>query len=145
MPRVITMAVRTMACGRGSLIAAGSVSPTMGASPAAPDETMNTRLTPLLTMITPSRTRLRLRSSSRYTPAEMRTATTAMRTTLAVMALPFLLLSRDDFVDLLGRDCFLDVLADLPVDGRPQAAKDVEDEADHDQVHTDVKEERRHQ
>ena len=40
MPKVMTIAVRTSACGSGSLISSGSAMPTMGASPVGPPAEM---------------------------------------------------------------------------------------------------------
>ena len=65
MPRVITMAVRTSACGSGSLISSVRRAPTIGASPRGPAGDRNSRLTPLPSRMKPISTRVRLRSSSR--------------------------------------------------------------------------------
>ena len=65
MPRVITMAVSTMACGSGSLISCFGVTPMIGAPPAAPLATRNMTLTPLEASRTPTRMRVSDRSSSR--------------------------------------------------------------------------------
>ena len=76
MPSVMTIAVSTMACGKGSLISSIGVEPTIGAPPAAPPATRKERFTPLPTRMMPITTRLRLRSSRRYTPVVTSTAMT---------------------------------------------------------------------
>ena len=65
MPSVMTMAVRTIACGSGSLICPSGSAPTIGGRPAAPPATRNSRFAPLPMRMTPMSTRDRLRSSSR--------------------------------------------------------------------------------
>jgi hypothetical protein len=68
-PKVITIAVRMRAWGSGSLISPGSVIPTIGARPASPPLDSSSRLVALPSSRKPRSTRVRLRSSSRYTPA----------------------------------------------------------------------------
>jgi hypothetical protein len=65
MPKVMTIAVRIRACGRGSLISSGSAYPRIGARPAGPLADSSSRLVALPSSRKPSRTRVRLRSSSR--------------------------------------------------------------------------------
>ena len=64
-PRVITIAVSTIACGSGSLISSRGVTPMIGAPPAGPETTRNKMFTPFEASSTPIRIRVSDRSSSR--------------------------------------------------------------------------------
>src|SRR5574340_1817072 len=119
-PIEMTMAVRIIACARGSAIVScrSLRTPTIGALPEGPPTVRISRLTPFPASNKPSSILTTLRSSSRYTPAATSTPITTSRAKLALMSL-----------DL-----------DFRVETRPEAAQDVEHQTDDDQVHTRVEE-----
>jgi hypothetical protein len=67
-PKVMTMAVSTMACGRGSAVpapAGPAVRPTNGTAPEGPPAASSSRFAPWLSRPSPSTTRVSVRCSSR--------------------------------------------------------------------------------
>ena len=125
---VMTIAVRIMPCANGSAVVVwpSLIRPRTGGLPDGPPTIRISRLTALPISNSPNNIRVRLRSSSRYTPTLVRPPIKTSGTRKAVIV-------AHRRRSLLGH---------LDVHSRAEAAQHVEHQADDDQIHAEVEEQR---